>query len=74
MGYSGRDPSVMDAIRDPILQEDSKGKIFWCGFSDEPSREVAELLAGAAEMNRQAYFVPGVIFDDLVSIHGNNYP
>ena len=66
IGYSGRDPSVMNALRKAILQEDLRGKIFWCGFSDEPSSEVAELLTAAIEMNRQAYFVSGVTFDDVM--------
>ncbi|MBW2738477.1 MAG: SIR2 family protein [Deltaproteobacteria bacterium] len=42
--YSGRDTSVMDALRVAILQEDVRGKVYWCGFSNEPAGEVADLL------------------------------
>jgi len=66
IGYSGRDRSVMDAIRTAVLQDDVKGKIFWCGFSDDPPEEVAELLLAATERNREAYYVPGVGFDDVM--------
>ena len=48
-GHSGRDPSVMSAIRAAVLQETQGEKSFWCGFSDEPVKEVAELLWAARE-------------------------
>jgi len=67
IGYSGRDPSVMDAIRRAVLQEDARGKAFWCGFSDEPSRDVASLLIAAAEKKRPVYYVPGAAFDDVMT-------
>ncbi len=66
-GYSGRDPSVMDAIRAAVLQEDAKGKIFWCGLSDEPAKEVAELLLAAGEKKREAYYIPGAGFDEVMT-------
>lgn len=66
IGYSGRDRSIMDANRTAILQDDVKGKVFWCGFSDEPSKEVAELLMAATERKREAYYVPGAGFDDIM--------
>ena len=66
-GYSGRDPSVMDAIRTAVLQEDAMGKIFWCGFSDEPAEEVANMLLAASEKKRQAYYVPVAAFDDVMT-------
>ena len=56
----------MDAIRAAILQ-DAKGKVFWCGFSDEPAEEVTELLFAAAEKKRSAYYVPGAAFDDVMT-------
>ncbi|MFH2001226.1 MAG: SIR2 family protein, partial [Planctomycetota bacterium] len=65
-GYSGRDPSIMDGLREAVLQENARGKVYWCGFSDEPTEEVAELLLAAAEKKVEAYYVPGVGFDDLM--------
>ncbi len=67
IGYSGRDPSVMEAIRTGVLNEDARGKIFWCGFSDEPDIEVAKLLLAAAEKKREAYYIPGTAFDDVMT-------
>lgn len=66
-GYSGRDPSVMDAIRAAIIHADTRGKIYWCGFSDEPPKQVSDLLLAAAENKKEAYYVPGVAFDDLMA-------
>ncbi len=66
-GYSGRDASVMDALRVAILQEDVKGKVYWCGFSDEPAGEVADLLLAALEKKREAYYIPGAAFDDVMT-------
>jgi len=64
-GYSGRDDSVMKALRDG-LSEQGSGKVFWCGFGDEPSREVEELLLHARVRGREAFYVPGVSFDDAM--------
>lgn len=66
-GYSGRDASIMDALRAAILQKDVKGKIYWCGFTDEPSREVANLLLAASGKKREAYYIPGTAFDDIMT-------
>ncbi len=71
-GYSGRDPSIMDAIRAAVLQEDAKGKVYWCGFSDEPAEEVADLLLDAAEKKREAYYIPGAAFDDVMTRLANH--
>lgn len=64
-GYSGRDKSIMEALDKAIVNQDAEGKIFWCGFSDEPSEGVAELLARAHQAGREAFYVPGVGFDEL---------
>jgi hypothetical protein len=66
-GYSGRDQSVVDAIRGAILQEDARGKVYWCGFSDEAPEQVADLLLAAAEGKKEAYYIPGVAFDEIVT-------
>ncbi len=66
-GYSGRDPSVMEALQAALLQDHAKGKVFWCGFSDEPAENVAELLLAAKGKNREAYYVPGAAFDDVMA-------
>lgn len=64
-GYSGRDPSIMKALDEAIVQEEGVGKVYWCGFTDEPDPPVAELLGRAHQVKREAFFVPGVGFDEL---------
>jgi len=64
-GYSGRDPSVMEALKTALLQDNAKGKVFWCGFTDEPTENVRALLS-AINKKRETYYVAGVAFDDLM--------
>lgn len=65
-GYSGRDPSIMETLREAILQKDALGKVYWCGFSDEPSNEITKLLVEASQNHREVYYVPGLGFDDAM--------
>lgn len=72
-GYSGRDASVMTALTKAICDTEATGKIYWCDFGDEPTAPVAKLLVTAKETGRDAYFVPNVAFDDLmtrIALHG----
>lgn len=39
MGYSGRDPSVMAALDEALCCEGST-KLYWCGYSESPAKEV----------------------------------
>ncbi len=66
-GYSGRDPSVMEALRASVLQDDVRGKLYWCGFSDKPTDEVATFLHDAKDKKREAYYVPAAAFDDVMA-------
>src|SRR5262245_3112853 len=66
-GYSGRDQSLMDALRDAYSAPGS-GILYWCGFSDgDMPAFVAELIAHARSQGRQAYYVPTFGFDDLMT-------
>jgi len=66
LGYSGRDASIMEALRAALTQGNTTGRIYWCGFSDQPSEEVASLLQDAGDAGCDAYFVPGAAFDDVM--------
>ena len=64
-GYSGRDESIMNALEEAIVREKGGGKVYWCGYGDEPESRVARLLSLAHQAGREAFFVSGVGFDEL---------
>ena len=66
-GYSGRDQSVMEALHAGYAQP-GKGNLFWCGFGDGDIPEnVVALIGHARNCGRQAYYVPTLGFDDLMT-------
>lgn len=66
-GYSGRDHSVMAALRDAYTSPGT-GTLYWCGFGEGAvPQHIAELIAHARAHGRQAYYVPTLGFDDLMS-------
>lgn len=66
-GYSGRDHSIMEALS-AACSESGTGALYWCGYGDgEIPAPVAALLAHARAQGRQAYFVPALGFDDLMT-------
>ena len=67
VGYSGRDQSVMEALH-AAYAEPGTGVLYWCGFSDgDPPEHVAALIRHARDHGRQAYYVPTLGFDDLMT-------
>jgi hypothetical protein len=66
-GYSGRDQSIMDTFRDGYGKPGS-GVLYWCGFGDgDIPAEVATLIRHARAKGRQAYYIPALGFDDLMT-------
>ena len=66
-GYSGRDRSVMEALHAGYAQTGT-GSLFWCGFGDGDIPEhVTALIGHARKCGRQAYYVPTLGFDDLMT-------
>lgn len=66
-GYSGRDQSLMDAFRDAYGQS-GNGVLYWCSFGDaDYPPHIESLIQHARAHGRQAYFVPGMGFDDLLT-------
>ena len=67
VGYSGRDRSVMDTLY-TAYAEPGTGVLFWCGFSDGDSPDhVAALIRHVRDHGRQAYYIPTLGFDDLMT-------
>lgn len=66
-GYSGRDDSVMEALRQAYSRKGS-GAIYWCTRGEEsPRASVEELIRLARENGYAGYIVPSHGFDDLMS-------
>lgn len=66
-GYSGRDDSIMKTFS-TACEESNAGALYWCGNSDEEAPErVADLIAHARRHGRDAYYIPGCQFDDLMT-------
>ena len=65
-GYSGRDKSIMDALKDAYSQK-GQGTLYWCGFGSSITPNVEQLIAIAIENGHEAYFIPTQGFDDLMT-------
>lgn len=66
-GYSGRDQSIIEALRAACATEGS-GALYWCGYGDGDVPEpVAALIEHARAHDRQAYYIPSLGFDDLMT-------
>lgn len=66
-GYSGRDRSIMEALRDAYAISGT-GTLYWCGYSDGGiPAPVADLIAHARAHRRSAFYVPALGFDDLMA-------
>ena len=66
-GYSGRDNSIMDSLQ-TAFNEAGGGTLYWCGYSDGniPDR-VDTLIRHARKNGTEAYYVPSLGFDDLMT-------
>ncbi len=77
-GFSGRDQSIMMAFKE-AYSKPGLGRLYWCGYGDDPSSEVIELLQIARKADREAYFISSNGFDDLLMrlgkfcLTGDNY-
>jgi hypothetical protein len=64
-GYSGRDRSLMAALKKAYSRKGS-GLLFWCGYGHDMKPEVEELILKAREAGRHAFFVPTDGFDSTL--------
>lgn len=62
IGYSGRDKSLMDAIL-LAFSKKGTGRLYWCGFGDQISKEVSELILKIRKSGREAYYISTDGFD-----------
>lgn len=67
VGYSGRDQSIMRTLNSAYSGH-GDGSLFWCGHRDaDPPHHVAALIDHARNNQREAYYVPTLGFDDLMT-------
>lgn len=62
IGYSGRDSSIMDALKEAYSQPGA-GRLYWCGYGQIVSKEVEDLLNSITSKGRQAFYIPTDGFD-----------
>lgn len=62
IGYSGRDESLMEAL-EIAFTKSGAGRLYWCGFGNEVSNEVRELILKVRSSGREAYYVSTEGFD-----------
>ena len=62
IGYSGRDKSLMDALKETFTKKGS-GRLYWCGYGETINSEVSELLLTIRASGREAYYVATDGFD-----------
>jgi hypothetical protein len=66
-GYSGRDGSIMEALR-AAFGRNGTGALYWCGYGDGDIPEpVAALLSHARLQGGSAYYIRALGFDDLMA-------
>lgn len=66
-GYSGRDSSIMDSLLSAFNMAGG-GTLYWCGYSDGDIPERVDTLIRHARKNgTEAYYVPSLGFDDLMT-------
>lgn len=61
-GYSGRDKSLMNALRNAFTEKGS-GRLYWCGYGEDIPQNVKELLDTVKQSGRECFFVPTDGFD-----------
>jgi len=66
IGYSGRDESIMATLLEAFARR-SAGRVFWCGYGDSPTMEVARFLTDVTAAGGQAFYVATYGFDDLIT-------
>lgn len=64
-GYSGRDISIMQALKESYSARGS-GKLFWCGYGDKPIQSVINLIDEINKNGREAYYISTNGFDETL--------
>jgi hypothetical protein len=67
VGYSGRDVSLMTALRAGYGKAGT-GALYWCGYGEgEAPPQVAQLIQSARKAGRSAFYISSGGFDDLLT-------
>lgn len=62
IGYSGRDKSLMAALKEAYSQPGA-GRLYWCGYGTACASDVEELLNVVEANGRQGFYIPTDGFD-----------
>lgn len=65
IGYSGRDKSLMGALKKAFSQPGS-GRLFWLGYGGQIPASVKDLISHCRNNNREAYFINSMGFDEVM--------
>lgn len=65
IGYSGRDKSLMTALKKAFSQPGS-GRLFWLGYGGQIPESVKDLIIHCRNNNREAYFINSRGFDEVM--------
>lgn len=65
IGYSGRDRSLMEALKEAFARKGA-GRLYWCGYGDNPALEVVELINHIRASGREAYYISTDGFDNTL--------
>lgn len=65
IGYSGRDKSLMSALTQAFTDKGA-GRLYWCGYGNNITPEVQELITNIREAGRTAYYIDADGFDNIM--------
>ena len=65
IGYSGRDKSLMTALT-KAFEEKGSGRLYWCGYGQNATAEVMQLIDKVNELGRVAFYIPTDGFDNTL--------
>lgn len=71
IGYSGRDHSLMTALRQAFSQHGA-GRLYWCGHGNTIPKEVESLITSIQSIGREAYYISTDGFDSTLITIANN--
>jgi hypothetical protein len=65
IGYSGRDKSLMAALK-KAYQVKGSGRLYWCGYGQDINEDISNLIENINKMGRTAFFIAADGFDNTL--------
>lgn len=65
IGYSGRDESLMSALREAFTDKGA-GRLYWCGYGKKIAPEIAHLIQTIRSAGREAFYIDTDGFDNVM--------